>query len=166
MKRFHAEVENVKTPRQFDFACYHFGTEDFSAEGLSRRLDNRHRKEFFMLLFLMPGAFWWWKSAERKARRIWPRAGHGWVILISGLHAPLGRLDDYFGSGAGQYLDNTLTSGFVRSATTTLHCHSLYPLPFSKPRARLPNIRMLSKADFYCCCYSLWSGMLQTRQSY
>lgn len=150
------------------FRVLSLGTEDFSAGGLSRRLDNRRRKEFFTPLFLTPGAFWWRKSAERKARRVWPRAGHGWVILISGLHAPLGRLDDYFGSGAGQYLDNTLTGGFVRSPTTTIpHCHSLYPFPFSKPRARLPNIsecfqRLISvtAAHFDRACYKC------TRQSY
>lgn len=122
------------------FLCVITRTEDFSAGGLSRRMDNRRRKEFFTLLFLTPGALRRRKSAERKARRVWPRAGHGWVILISGLHTPLGRLDDYFGSGAGQYLDNTLTGGFVRSVSTTTHRVTLFilsrfPTP-SHPRAR------------------------------
>lgn len=154
--------------------CYH-GTEDFSAGGLSRRMDNRRRKEFFTPLFLTPGALWRRKSAERKARRVWPRAGHGWVILISGLHTPLGRLDDYFGSGAGQYLDNTLTGGFVRSVSTTtpprvtLFILSRFPIPPPPPPLRsfaLEHQRMLSKADFYYPCHcSLWCYK-RTRQSY
>lgn len=123
-----------------DSLILHVITRDrrFFRGGLSRRMDNRRRKEFFTPLFLTPGALWRRKSAERKTRRVWPRAGHGWVILISGLHTPLGRLDDYFGSGAGQYLDNTLTSGFVRSvSTTTPHRVTLFILfRFPTPRAR------------------------------
>lgn len=123
MRNIERFTRKLKTHRNSATAWFHvlsLGAEDFSAKGkrggdLSRRLDNR--KEFFTPLFLTPGAFWWRKSTERKVRRVWPRAGHGWVILISGLHTPLGRLDDYFGSGAGQYLDNTLTGGFVRSST-------------------------------------------------
>lgn len=129
--------------------AYHSGPKIFPrGVYLSRRPDNRRRKEFFTPLFLTPGAFCWRKSAERRARRVWPRAGHGWVILISGLHAPLGRLDDYFGSGAGQYLDNTLTGAAVSfdRLLPSPHCRSLYPLPF--PRSPAEYQRMLSKADF------------------
>lgn len=141
----------------------------FFRGGLSRRMDNRRRKEFFTPLFLTPGALWRRKSAKRKARRVWPRAGHGWVILISGLHTPLGRLDDYFGSGAGQYLDNTLTSGFVRSvSTTTPHASLFLSCPVFQPPPRsfaLEHQRMLSKADFYPCYCSLWCYK-RTRKSY
>jgi len=85
--------------------------------------------------------------------------------LISGLHAPLGRLDDYFGSRAGQYLDNTLTGAAVSfdrlppPLIVTLFILSRFPSPARSPAE---HQRVLSKADFCCYCCPLWSDMLQT----
>ena len=62
--------------------------------------------------------------------------------MISALHTPLGPVDDYFGSEAGQYLDNTLTA-LVPLLSSWIHVPpSLSPLssplcPFSRAFSRL-----------------------------
>lgn len=110
------------------------------------------RKEFFTPLFLTQLKLFLVAKKARTGKpdaHVWPRAGHGWVILISGLHTPLARLDDYFGSDAEQYLDNTLTAGFVRSPSTTPSLYILYASQPSCPSAE--HHWTLTKDDF--CCY-------------
>lgn len=91
----------------------------------SRTMGHLVKGIFLLPLFL---TFWRDERARRKnAPTVWPRTGHGWVILISGLHTPLGPVHDYFGSRTGQY--STLT--ILRPMVVRPIFFSLFFLSFS-----------------------------------
>lgn len=72
---------------------------------------------------------------ERNARTVWPRTGHGWVILISGLHTPLGPVHDYFGSRTGQYSTLTILGPIV---ARPIFFSLFFPLLFSLSHSGSP----------------------------
>lgn len=115
------------------FRVLSLGTEDFSAGGLSRQLDNRRRKEFFTPLFLTPGAFRWRKSAERKAKARLTTCRTRMSYFDIGTSCPIRSAWRLFRE-RGRTIPWRYSDRRFRSPTAP-HCHSLYPLALFPPPA-------------------------------